>query len=29
LPDLELEAGDVLVVYGTGEQLDAVRGLIS
>ena len=28
-PDLDLRAGDVLLVYGTGEQLDAVRGLMS
>ena len=28
-PDLELQAGDVLVVYGTGEQFAAVRELVS
>jgi CPA2 family monovalent cation:H+ antiporter-2 len=28
-PDLELQAGDVLVVYGTGEQFAAVRDLVS
>ncbi len=28
-PDLDLEAGDVLLVYGTGEQLAAVRELLS
>jgi K+/H+ antiporter YhaU regulatory subunit KhtT len=28
-PDLELQAGDVLVVYGTGEQFAAVRELAS
>ena len=28
-PDLELEAGDVLLVYGTGEQFAAVRELVS
>jgi len=28
-PDLELQVGDVLLVYGTGEQLAAVRDLVS
>ena len=28
-PDLELRAGDVLLVYGTGEQFAAVRELVS
>jgi CPA2 family monovalent cation:H+ antiporter-2 len=28
-PDLELQAGDVLLVYGTAEQLAAVRELVS
>jgi CPA2 family monovalent cation:H+ antiporter-2 len=28
-PDLELKAGDVLVAYGTGDQLAAVRDLVS
>jgi K+/H+ antiporter YhaU regulatory subunit KhtT len=28
-PDLELQAGDVLVVYGTGEQFAAVRELVA
>jgi uncharacterized protein with PhoU and TrkA domain len=28
-PDLELQAGDVLLVYGTGEQFAAVRELVS
>jgi CPA2 family monovalent cation:H+ antiporter-2 len=28
-PDLELQAGDVLLVYGTGDQLAAVRELVS
>jgi hypothetical protein len=28
-PDLELRAGDVLLVYGTGEQLSSVRELLA
>jgi CPA2 family monovalent cation:H+ antiporter-2 len=28
-PDLELKAGDVLLIYGNGEQVDAVRALVS
>ena len=28
-PDLELHAGDVLLVYGTGEQLSCVRELLA
>jgi K+/H+ antiporter YhaU regulatory subunit KhtT len=28
-PDLELKAGDVLVVYGTGVQFAAVRELVA
>ena len=29
LPDLELHAGDVLLVYDTGEQFSAVRELLA